>query len=89
MTHRMLRKLVKAGAVIALMTGTASAQMPMAISPFKAPDKAPLTKEEQDKQKAAEKAYRAAVGKIPEKKGGDDPWGNVRPAPPATAKNKQ
>jgi hypothetical protein len=40
-------------------------------------DKRPLTEEEAAKQKAAEEAYKAAVGKTPAKKAAD-PWGQVR-----------
>jgi hypothetical protein len=40
-------------------------------------DKRPPTEEEVAKQKAADEAYKAAVGKIPEKKS-LDPWGQVR-----------
>jgi hypothetical protein len=29
------------------------------------------------------------MDKIPDKKTANDPWGDVRPAPQATAKNKQ
>jgi len=84
----MLRTLVPAGAILALLTGTAAAQLPpISISPFNEPPKRALTQEEIDKQKAAEDAYRHAVGKIPEKKKSNDPWGNIRPD--TAAKNKQ
>jgi hypothetical protein len=82
----MLRKLIQAGAIIALLTGAASAQM--AISPFKPMDKRPMTEEERQKQEAAEKAYKSAMDKIPEKKT-VDPWGNIRPNPATASKNKQ
>ena len=43
-------------------------------------DKRPLTAEEVAKQKAADEAYKSAVGKIPDQKSAD-PWGTVRPTP--------
>jgi hypothetical protein len=86
----MLRKLIKAGTVFVLLTGTAYAQsgFPMpSLSLGK--DKPPPTPEEIERQKAIDNAYNAANKKIPEKKEAADPWGNVRPNPaPQTAKNK-
>jgi hypothetical protein len=43
----------------------------------------PVTQEEVAKKKAAEEAYKAAVGKIPDKKSADDPWGTVRDTAPS------
>jgi len=54
---------------------------------LKAPDK-PLTQEEIEKQKAADRAYEAAVNKIPDKKSSADPWGNIRQPSPTASKNK-
>ena len=86
----MLRKLIPAAAaaaaILALVTAPASAQM--AISPFKGPEKK-LTPEELKDQKQREKDYKAAMDKIPDKKVTKDPWGDVRPTPETTAKNKQ
>ena len=83
----MVRNLILAGALFALAAGPAAAQV--ALSPFNAPQKR-LTPEEIEKKKAADAAYKAAMDKIPEKKAGSDPWGNVREAPsgtPAPAKD--
>jgi len=83
----MLRKFILAGAIIALLTGAASAQMPMpSISLGK--DKPAPTAEEIARQKALDNAYNAATKKIPDKKVAADPWGNVRPNPAASPKNK-
>ncbi|MBV1698253.1 MAG: hypothetical protein KGK33_13775 [Hyphomicrobiales bacterium] len=49
--------------------------------------KRPLTPEEVQQRKAADEAYQAAIKKIPDKKTSADPWGNIRPAAPAS-KNK-
>ena len=82
----MLRKLIQAAAILALVAGPAAAQV--AMSPFKAHEKR-LTPDEIAKQKATDSAYRAALDKIPEKKVTVDPWGNIRSAPSTSAQNKQ
>jgi hypothetical protein len=81
----MLRRLVCAGAVILLITGTAGAQSNTEIqpSPLSVPFKAkesPPSQEQIERQKAADKAYEAAIRKLPDKKSTADPWGDVRPA---------
>jgi hypothetical protein len=81
----MLRRLFLAGAILALMTGAASTQSTLGV-PLKS-DK-PLTQEEIDKQKAADRAYEAAINKIPDKKPASDPWGNIRQPSPTASKNK-
>ena len=83
----MLRNLIQAVAILALVTGPAAAQM--AISPFKH-DERKLTPDELKAQQQRDKDYKAAMDKIPEKKVTVDPWGDIRPAPApqATAKNK-
>ena len=80
----MLQRLVCAGAIVLLIAGAAGAQSnsdaqsPLSM-PFK-PKAPPPTQEQIDRQKAADRAYEAAVQKIPDKKSSADPWGNVRPA---------
>jgi hypothetical protein len=81
----MLRNLIQAAAILALVTGPASAQV--ALSPFKQDEKK-LTPDELKAKQEREKDYKAAMDKIPDKKVVKDPWGDVRPAPQATAKNK-
>ena len=85
----MLRNLIQAAAILALVGGPAAAQG-VALSPFKSQEKK-LTPDELKEQQQREKDYKAAMDKIPEKKVTVDPWGDVRPAPApqATAKNKQ
>ena len=88
----MLRNLIQAAAILALVTGPASAQG-VALSPFKRDEKK-LTPDELKAQQEREKDYKAAMDKIPEKKVTVDPWGDIRPAPQhtapqSTAKNKQ
>jgi hypothetical protein len=48
----------------------------------------PPTPDEIDKRRANDRAYQAAIQKIPDKKGSADPWGTIRPPAP-TSKNKQ
>jgi len=84
----MLRNLMPAAAILALVAGPASAQV--ALSPFKSQEKK-LTPDELKAKQDQERDYKAAMDKIPEKKVTVDPWGDIRPAPApqATAKNKQ
>jgi hypothetical protein len=81
----MLRNLIQAAAILALVTGPAAAQM--ALSPFKEQEKK-LTPDELKAKQERERDYKAAMDKIPEKKVTVDPWGDVRPAPQTPAKNK-
>ena len=86
----MLRNLIPAAAILALVTAPAAAQM--ALSPFKEQEKK-LTPDELKEKQQREKDYKAAMDKIPDKKVVKDPWGDVRPAPQntapqSTAKNK-
>jgi len=73
----MLRRLIQAGAILAVFSGPALAQSSLGV-PLK-PEQ-PLTQEEIDKQKAADRAYEQAVNKIPDKKSSSDPWGTI-PSP--------
>jgi hypothetical protein len=88
----MLRNLIQAAAILALVTGPAAAQG-VALSPFKQDEKK-MTPDELKAKQEREKDYKAAMDKIPDKKVVKDPWGDVRPAPQnaapqSTAKNKQ
>jgi len=91
----MLRKFIYAGAITVLITGAAVAQNGVDVPsqsnigiPFK--DKAsPPTSEQIEKQKATDKAYDAAMHKIPDKKAPADPWADVRSGPAATKSKHQ
>jgi len=101
----MLRKLLPALAIVALTSGFALAQpvtqssTQSSSSPSPASESTtvgiplnpqrPLTQEEIDKQRAADRAYNAAIQKIPDKKPSGDPWGNIRPSSSTAAKTKQ
>ncbi|MGA2314672.1 MAG: hypothetical protein ABSF87_20345 [Xanthobacteraceae bacterium] len=84
----MQRKLIQASVILALLTGPAFAQNSSLSVPVN-PQKPPPTQEEIEKQKAADRAYNAAMQKIPDKKSSVDPWGNIRPSSPSASKNKQ
>jgi hypothetical protein len=75
----MLRKVVGAAIILAVLTGAAAAQLPMPGLSLGKQEKRKLTPEEQAAQDARDKAYRAELNKIPDKKG-VDPWGNIRDA---------
>jgi hypothetical protein len=81
MVRKMFRKLICAAAASAMLTASASAQLPM--PGFTLHDDAPKrTPEQQEHDKAVDDAYRAANKKIPDKQT-SDPWGGVRQAQPA------
>jgi len=80
----MVRILIGAAAILAMVATPAAAQM--AMSPFKHQEKR-LTPAEVEQQKQRDKDYKAAMDKIPEKKAGD-PWGGIRDASPTTTKTK-
>jgi hypothetical protein len=65
------------GAIVAaLLTGPAVAQsMNMPLGATKT-----LSDDEKARKAEQEKAYKAAIGKIPDQKANTDPWGNVRGA---------
>jgi hypothetical protein len=83
----MRRKLLLAGAALALLTAAASAQMPMpGISMGR--DKPAPTAADIAKKKAIDDAYKSATQKIPDKKTADDPWADVRPNPSIASRRK-
>jgi hypothetical protein len=83
----MRRKLLLAGAALALLTEAASAQMPMPGLTL-GRDKPPPTADQIAKQKAIDDAYKSATEKIPDKKSANDPWATVRPDPSTASRSK-
>ncbi len=83
----MRRKLLLAGAALALLIGAASAQMPMPGMSL-GRDKPARTEQELAKQKAIDEAYKSATQKIPDKKSAADPWATVRPTPGTASRGK-
>ena len=78
-------KVLRAVAVIALLTGPAYAQMP---NINLVPETKSMTPEEKEAEAARDKAYRESLRKIPDAKVSADPWGNVRSDTPKTVKPK-
>lgn len=68
-------KILRAAAMLALLTGPAFAQVPNVNLIPELPSKTP---EERERDRATEKAYRESLRKIPDAKTGADPWGAVR-----------
>jgi hypothetical protein len=66
--------------------GAASAQISMPGLDLSG-DRPQLTKEEQEKRKAVDDAYKSAINKLPDKKKSADPWGDIRS--PAANSSKQ
>jgi hypothetical protein len=91
----MLRKLIPAGAIVVLLTGTVFAQVGstgntpgnMSMGIPTGGGGRHLSPEEQQREQEIESKYHDAVSKMPDKKASTDPWGNVRNAPSA-AKHK-
>jgi hypothetical protein len=78
--YRLTGLLGSAAAVVMLLAGTALAQsMRPGLNLMN--DKPPPSKEEKEKQKAIDDAYRSAIEKLPEKKKSADPWEGVRSTP--------
>ena len=78
-------KVLRAVAMVALLTGPAYAQMP---NINLVPETKSMTPEEKEAEAARDKAYRESLKKIPDAKVSSDPWGAVRApdAPKAAAK---
>ena len=83
----MLYKTVGATLLLLLMSGVVSAQMPKPGVTFK-DDKPSRSKQQKEYDKAIDREYQSKLKKIPDAQK-KDPWGDIRPTPPAAAKNKQ
>jgi hypothetical protein len=76
-------KVLRAAALLVLLTGPAYAQMQtpsinlLADSPSKSP-------EQIEQEQARDKAYKDSLRKIPDAKTSNDPWGSVRSDAPKT-----
>ena len=81
-----LCQLVGAAAVLALLTGAASAQMTLPGLTLRPDSERVLTPEEKEKRKAIDEKYKELMQKIPDKQAPVDPWGNIRAAPTTTQK---
>jgi hypothetical protein len=84
----MLPKLTTVAMMIALVTSPASAQV--ASSGLTRPTTSEPSRAEIERQKADEKAYQSAISRIPGPvQKSDDPWGDVRTAPPQSGEQKK
>jgi hypothetical protein len=88
LTQSRWSKLIPLAAALALLTTSASAQMPMPSFSLQGDKKRPLTPEEQERQKQLDNDYKAATNKIPERKA-NDPWADIRPTPTVPAPKKK
>jgi hypothetical protein len=70
---------VAAGVVMIAVTTPAVGQMTPGLN-MPMGDEKQLTDEEKEKKAERERAYKNAIGKIPDQKPSADPWGNVRGA---------
>jgi len=73
-------------AALALLSGSASAQMPGSPARHGAPQNVP-SREEQQQQKQIDNDYKAATKNIPAQKP-TDPWADMRSAPAASSSKK-
>ena len=71
------RCLVAAVAIVISLTADALAQFSTPSINLSA-DRPQLTKEEQEKRKAVDDAYKSTINKLPDKKKPADPWGDIR-----------
>jgi len=84
----MLRKAIRATLIVILMMGAASAQtdkrgVPGYTDPLR-------TDLEKKNDREIDRAYQSTVKTLSDtEKKKSDPWGDIRPTPPAAAKNKQ
>jgi hypothetical protein len=87
LVRKALLRLVCAAAATAVLTGAASAQLPMPSVNLE--QEKHRTPEQIEHDKAIDQAYQSATKKIPDQQAGTDPWATVRPAPPPAAPVKK
>ena len=84
----MLRKIIYAMLIVILTTGVASAQNDL--RDLQGGQNSLRTQQEKKDDTAIDRAYQSTIKRLPDKEENkSDPWGDVRPVPPAAAKNKQ
>jgi hypothetical protein len=71
------RCLAAAAAIVISLSADAFAQLSMPGLDITG-DRPQLTKEEQEKRKAVDDAYKSTINKLPDKKKPADPWGDIR-----------
>jgi hypothetical protein len=83
----MLRNTIHATLIVILMMGTASAQTDKQGLPGYT--NSVRTDQEKKNDREIDRAYQSTIKGTDAEKKKSDPWADVRPAPPAAAKNKQ
>ncbi len=83
----MLRITIYTTLIVILMVGAASAQTDKQGLPGYS--NAARTDSEKKNDRELDRAYQSTIKGTNAEKKTSDPWGDVRPAPPAAAKNKQ
>jgi hypothetical protein len=68
LTQSRWSRLIPLAGAVALLTTSASAQMPMPSMSLQGDKKRPLTPEEQERQKQLDNDYKAATSKIPDER---------------------
>jgi len=89
----MRHKAIGATFILLLMTQVICAQENSGSTPFRPGlniknDVPSRTKEQKEYDKAIDREYQSKLKELPDA-AKRDPWGNIRPTPPAAAKNKQ
>ena len=86
----MLRKTIYSMPIIILTIGAASAQMDGELQDIKGGQNSFRTELQKKNDGDVDRAYQSMMKRVPNaEKKKSDPWGDVRPAPPAAAKNKE
>jgi len=84
----MLRKTIYATPILILTVGAASAQTDL--KDILGGQNSIRTDQEKKNDRTIDRAYQSTIKRVPDaEKTKSDPWADVRPAPPAAAKNKQ
>jgi hypothetical protein len=76
----MIRPLIGAAVITALLTGAASAQLPLPVVGSLLNGERPDPGENALQQAESERLQRATLKNIPDRKASKDPWHNIRPA---------
>ena len=86
----MLRKTIYTTLIVILIMGAASAQQgPPHIQGLPGYSNASRSDAEKKNDKDIDRAYQSTIKGRPDAEKKSDPWADVRPAPPAAAKDKQ
>jgi len=83
-----LRKIIYAALIVLVTIGAASAQADL--KNIQGGENSLRTEQEKKNDSAIDRDYQSTIKRLPnQEQKKSDPWGDVRPTPPAAAKNKQ